>query len=70
MADPKTVAVTGSFDNFRSAHVRLVEEASKLGKLRVLLWPDETVRALEGRPPRFRQEERLYLLEADRYVSR
>ena len=69
MADAKTVVVTGSFDNFRSAHVRLLEEASKLGKLRVLLWPDETVRALEGCPPRFPQEERLYLLDADRYVS-
>ena len=69
MADAKTVVVTGSFDNFRSAHVRLLEEASKLGKLHVLLRPDEMVRTLEGRPPRFPQEERLYLLEADRYVS-
>ena len=69
MADAKTVVVTGSFDNFRSEHVRLLEEASKLGKLRVLLWPDEMVRALEGRTPKFPQEERLYLLEADRYVS-
>ncbi len=70
MADAKTVVVTGGLDNFRSAHVRLLEEASKLGKLHVLLWPDETVRALEGRPPKFHQEERLYLLDADRYVSR
>ncbi len=69
MADAKTVVVTGSFDNFRSAHVRLLEEASKLGKLHVLLWPDEMVRAWEGRPPKFPQEERFYLLDADRYVS-
>jgi cytidyltransferase-like protein len=69
MADAKTVVVTGSFDNFRSAHVRLLEEASKLGKLHVLAWPDETVFALAGCPPRFPQEERLYLLDADRYVG-
>jgi cytidyltransferase-like protein len=69
MGDAKTVVVTSSFDNFRSEHVRLLEEASKLGKLHVLLWPDETVRALESHPPVFPQEERLYLLAADRYVS-
>ncbi len=69
MDDAKTVVVTGSFDNFRSAHVRLLEEASKLGKLHVFLWPDETVSALEGRAPRFPHEERFYLLDADRYVS-
>ena len=27
------------------------------------------MRALEGHPPKFPQEERLYLLDADRYVS-
>jgi len=68
MADAKAVVVTGSFDNYRSEHVRLLEEASKLGDVRVLLWPDETVRAREGNPPTFPQEERLYLLNANRYV--
>jgi len=69
MADAKTVVVTGSFDNFGSAQVRLLEEASKLGELHVLLWPDEAVRALEGRPPKFSQPERLYLLQTDRFVK-
>jgi len=69
MAEPKIVVVTGSFDNFRSEHVRLLQEASKLGELHVFAWPDETVRAWEGHPPVFPQEERLYLLGADRYVS-
>ncbi len=69
MADAKTVVVTGSFDEFRSAHVRLLEEASKLGDVHVLLWPDEAVCAFEGHPPIFPQEERFYLLGADRYVS-
>ena len=69
MADAKTVVVTGGFDDFKSQHVRFLEEASKLGGVRVLLWSDETVRALEGHPPQFPQEERLYLLQANRYVK-
>ena len=69
MADAKTVVVTGGFDDFKSHHVRFLEEASKLGDVYVLLWSDETVRALEGHPPKFPQEERLYLLQTDRYVK-
>jgi cytidyltransferase-like protein len=61
--------VTGGFDDFKSQHVRFLEEASKLGGVHVLLWSDETVRALEGHPPKFPQEERLYLLQANRYVK-
>jgi cytidyltransferase-like protein len=69
MADTKTVVVTGGFDDFKSRHVRFLEEASKLGDVHVLLWSDETTRALEGRPPKFPQEERLYLVQANRYVK-
>ena len=63
------VVVTGSFDNLRSPHVRFLHEASRLGDVHLLLWPDEAVRALEGREPKFPQEERLYFLEAVRYVT-
>jgi cytidyltransferase-like protein len=69
MADAKTTVVTGGFDDFNSRHVRFLEEASKLGDVCVLLWSDETVRALEGHPPNFPEKERLYLLQADRYVK-
>jgi len=68
MADAKTVVVTGGFDDFNSRHVRLLEQASKLGHVHVLLWSDEAVCALERHPPKFPQEERLYLLQTDRYV--
>jgi cytidyltransferase-like protein len=64
----KTVLVTGSFDNLRSRHVRFLEEASKWGSLHVGLWTDETVQALEGKLPRFPERERLYLVQALRYV--
>ena len=65
----KTVAVTGSFDNLRSKHVRFLEEASKFGNVHVALWSDETCQANEGRPPKFPQQERLYLLQTLRFVE-
>jgi cytidyltransferase-like protein len=65
----KTVAVTGSFDNLRSKHVRFLEEAAKFGSVHVALWSDETVQAQEGRPPRFPEQERDYLLRSLRFVD-
>jgi cytidyltransferase-like protein len=65
----KKVIVTGSFDNLASRHVRLLEEAAKLGSVRVLLFSDEAARPLEGATPRFPVRERLYLLQAIRYVK-
>lgn len=63
------VHVTGSFDDLRSHHMRFLQEASRLGDLHVLLWSDEIVRSLEGSAPRFPQAERLYLVQAVRYVK-
>ena len=65
-----TVAVTGSFDDMRSQHVRLLDEASKLGDVHVLLWSDAAAEAMEGKTPRFPLQERKYLVEAIRYVNR
>jgi cytidyltransferase-like protein len=59
----KTVIVSGSFDDLRSRHIRLLEEASKLGDLHVLLWSDPLV----GQP-KFADAERRYLVDAIRYV--
>jgi cytidyltransferase-like protein len=63
------VVVTGSFDDLRSRHVRFLEQASKLGDVHVLLWSDETLRALEGKAPKLSEAERVYLLQANRYVE-
>jgi len=63
------VVVVGSFDDLKSKYVRFLEEASKLGDVQVLLWSDEAVRSLEGKSPKFPIEERLYVLQAIRYVS-
>ena len=64
------IVVTGAFDDIRSRHLRFLEEAAKLGELTVLLWPDETLQKLTGQPPKFPLAERLYFLNAVRYVSR
>lgn len=65
----KNVVVTGSFDDLRSRHVRFLDEASNLGDVHVVLWPDEAVRSLEGKLPKFPLEERRYLMQAIRYVG-
>ena len=64
------VVVSGGFDDLRARHLRFLEEAARLGELTVLLWPDETLQSLTGRPPKFPLAERLYFLQAVRYVSR
>lgn len=61
--------LSGSFDDLRSRHVRLLQEAARLGPVHVLLWSDDLVQAFTGRLPRFGQDERIYLLQAIRYVS-
>lgn len=68
-SDMSTVLVSGSFDNPQSKDVRFLEEASKSGVVRVALWSDEAVMAAEGRPPRFPEHERLYLLKSLRFVE-
>jgi cytidyltransferase-like protein len=66
----RQVVVAGGFDDIRSSHLRFLEEAIRYGELTVLLWPDQTVRELTGEPPIFPEAERLYFLNAIRYVSR
>ena len=66
---PEQVVVCGSFDDIRSRQVRLLEEAAKLGALKVLLWTDDSVRRLTGAPSKFPEAERLYVLQAIRFVS-
>lgn len=66
---PKTVAIVGAFDDPRSHQVRLLEEASKLGEVTVLLWSDKTIRAHTGKDPKFPLAERLYFFGAVRFVT-
>jgi cytidyltransferase-like protein len=64
------IIVTGGFDDIKSRDLRFLEEAAKLGELTVLLWPDDILKKLTGRPPKFPLAERFYSLSAVRYVNR
>jgi cytidyltransferase-like protein len=66
----RQVIVSGPFDDIRSRDLRFLEEASKLGHLTVLLWPDAVLETRTGKAPKFAFAERLYFLNAVRYVGR
>ena len=61
--------VTGSFEDLNSTDVRFLEEASRQGELHVFLWSDELAQALEGHSSKFPLQERMYFLQAIRYVQ-
>ncbi|HPU55563.1 MAG TPA: hypothetical protein PLH97_04705, partial [Verrucomicrobiota bacterium] len=63
------VIVSGPFDDIRSRDIRFLEEASRLGPVTVLVWPDSAVEEQSGGPPKFPLAERLYFLRAIRYVE-
>lgn len=63
------VVVSGGFDDIRSCHVRFLQEAARFGPLHVMLWSDAMVRSLTGNEPKFPQQERLYYIQAIRYVD-
>jgi cytidyltransferase-like protein len=62
------VKISGSFDDLRSPHIRFLEEASKRGEVSVQLWSDRLCKSIEGREPKFPEAERLYFVDAIRYV--
>jgi cytidyltransferase-like protein len=63
------VVVSGAFDDVRSHHLRFLEEAAKLGQLTAQLWSDELIKAVNGKAPKFPLAERLYFLNAVRYIK-
>ena len=66
----KQVVVSGGFDDIKSRDLRFLEEAAKLGAVTVLLWPDAVLQKVTGQAPKFPLAERVYFLNAVRYVSR
>lgn len=65
----KRILISGSFDDFRSHHVRLLHEGHRLGEVYVVVWSDRMVAAVTGRPPKFPAAERHYLVRTNRYVA-
>jgi len=70
MSSSQSIVVSGAFDDIKASDLRFLEEASKLGELSVLLWSDATIQSVSGKTPKFPLAERLYFLNAVRYVSR
>jgi cytidyltransferase-like protein len=66
----KRVFVSGALDAAASPQLRFLHEASRIGPVTLLLWPDAAVAALRGNGPRMSLEERIYYFEALRYVDR
>lgn len=66
----KQIIVSGGFDDIKSRDLRFLEEASKLGELTVLLWPDAVLQKISGKAPKFPLPERSYFLNAVRYVRK
>ncbi len=66
----RPVVVLGSFDGVSARSLRLLQEAAALGPVQVQLWSDAAATKLTGHPPKCVEAERLYLLNATRYVDR
>jgi len=69
----KTVLTSGAFDLLHYGHIRLLEEAKRLGgpdaRLVVIVARDETIRRLKGRPPVIPEDQRRAVVEALKVVD-
>jgi FAD synthetase len=70
----KTVLTSGAFDLIHYGHIRLLEEAKRLGgpdaKLVVIVARDETIRRLKGHPPVIPEDQRRAVVEALKVVDK
>jgi FAD synthetase len=64
------VLVAGTFDILHPGHIYLLEEASKLGDVYVIIARDRNVEKLKGSLPVFNEEERKAMVESVRYVKK
>jgi cytidyltransferase-like protein len=69
-ATENIVVVSGDFDDIRSRHVRFLQEAARFGNLHVLLRNDDFLRLINKKAPKFPEQERLYYLQAIRFVHK
>jgi cytidyltransferase-like protein len=65
----RRIVVSASLDNLRSSHVRLLQEAARLGAVHVRLSSDALIESGTGRSPQFPEMERLFLARALRCVD-
>lgn len=67
---PKKVFVSGCYDLLHSGHIAFFKEASQYGDLYVGIGSDATIEALKGRQTINSEQERLYMVNAVRYVTK
>ncbi|MCD6515213.1 MAG: FAD synthase, partial [Candidatus Odinarchaeota archaeon] len=59
----KRVLVAGTFDIIHPGHIHLIKEATKLGKVIVIVARDSTVRRIKGREPIIPERQRLEVVK-------
>ena len=67
---PKRVFVSGCFDLLHSGHVAFFKQASLHGDLYVSVGNDANIRQLKHHDPMFPEDERVYMVQAIRYVHK
>jgi cytidyltransferase-like protein len=65
----KKVLVSGCYDLLHAGHIAFFKTASQYGKLYVSIGKDENLLRLKGKKPYFSQEERVYIVNAVKYVA-
>ena len=63
-----SILVTGSFDSLHSGHIAFLKTASHYGDLCVGIGSDRSIASLKGRVTVNKQDERLFMVRAVRYV--
>ena len=66
----KKVFVSGCFDMLHSGHIAFFKEAATYGELYVGIGSDATVAELKGRQTINSEQERIYMINAIRYVNK
>ena len=69
MNTKKRIMVDMSATLIHHGHIRLLEKASKLGKVIVALTSDEDIEKVKGYPPELSYEERKEILSAIKFVD-
>ena len=65
----KKIFVSGCFDMLHSGHIAFFKEASSYGELYVGIGSDDTIQELKGRQTINSEQERLYMINAIKYVT-
>jgi len=65
----KIVLVSGCFDLLHAGHIAFFKQASSYGRLYVAVGADKNITLLKGKAPYFSQTERVYMVNAVRYVE-